>query len=665
MRRSPWSFCLLLAGAAGCHAAGASSDPPKPAPLAPESERPAPPPLPACARRSPGQGARPIAAPVTGSTIALARLGDHLLAYIADEDEHALRTVDVDERRELSRVPLDARPSSILIAADGRVVVALRDRHALRVFEPTADPSLAPAPLCEVETPAEPVGLAATPDGATLLVVSRWDHALSIFDLATLDKPRTIDLPRDPQAIVTSADGAKAIVTHLAGAQVSVVDLHGAEASPRAISTHVSEHSGERVHFMPMMRPDGGFRSSRVVVRKHERFGGQGYALARLDTGRILLPEVMVETGSTTGLAGGYGDAAFPTALGDISVVDAVAETITVAQARPAGGPTPCRLPRAAAVDEVNGELLVACLGLDVIIAYGADAALPVHDERRTWMVAPGPVGVAVDPVSRRAVVFSQLASALDVLALGTPRRPGEKRVDFSKPLTGLRIPLDRGAPFDPTLALGRSLFHAAGGMRLAADGRACASCHPDGRDDGLTWSTPDGPRQTPMLLGRLEGTAPYGWDGDRSDLPSHFARTISRLGGAGLQPTERDALFAYIHHLEAPRARAPKPEAVARLHRGSELFHTEEVGCSGCHLGDELATDRELHDVRSATLVEAKPLFDTPSLRFIARSAPYFHDGRYPTMPALIEGCDGTMGRTKQLSPDDRAALSAYVESL
>ena len=31
---------------------------------------------------------------------------------------------------------------------------------------------------------------------------------------------------------------------------------------------------------------------------------------------------------------------------------------------------------------------------------------------------------------------------------------------------------------------------------RLSGDGRACASCHPDGRDDGLVWSTPNGPRQ-------------------------------------------------------------------------------------------------------------------------------------------------------------------------
>jgi DNA-binding beta-propeller fold protein YncE/mono/diheme cytochrome c family protein len=668
MRANLWSSSLVvLAALAGCHRPTVARE--EPAPAAPSIEgalAPAAPALPACARRTPGQGARPLAGPSTGSTVALARAGEHLLAYVADEDEGALRTVDIDAQRELSRVALGGRPSALLLAPDGRIVVALRDRAALRVFEPPADPAAEPAPLCQVETATEPVSLAATPDGATLLVVSRWDHTLALLDLATMSPRRSVDLPRDPQAVVASADGRKALVTHLAGAQLSVVDLQGEAAVPRALTTHLTELTSSIIHFMPGAQVDGKAVSSRNVVQKHERFGGQGYALARLASGRVLAPEVMVETGSGAGISGGYGSSiSFPTVLHDVSVIDADATSLAVAPVRPAGGPTPCLLPRAAAVDERSGELLVACMGLDGVIAYGAEARLPVHDERRRFLVGAGPTGLAIDGEGRRAVVFAQFEGALDVLPLGTPRQPGEKRIDLSKPITGTRIPLARSAPLAPALALGRTLFHAASGQRLASDGRSCASCHPDGRDDALTWSTPDGPRQTPILLGRLPDTAPYGWDGDRPDLPSHFARTISRLHGAGISPAERDALFAYIQSLEAPRARDPKPEAQARLGRGSELFHTREVGCSSCHLGDDVATDRERHDVGSRSMVDATPTFDTPSLRFVARSAPYFHDGRYPTMAALIEGCDGTMGHTAQLTPADREALGAYVESL
>ncbi|MEO7329553.1 MAG: cytochrome C peroxidase, partial [Minicystis sp.] len=439
MRVVPWSVLLVVSALAGCQRSSSSlsslssvGEPgpaPRPAELASLPPAPA---IPACARRSPGQGARPLPTSASSSAIALARVGDHLVAYVADEDERALRTVDVDAGLELSRVALGGRPSTVLLAPDGRIVVALRDRGSLRVFEPPADPAAEPAPLCEVETAAEPVSLAATPDGATLLVVSRWDHALALLDFATLRAQRTVDLPRDPQAVITSADGAKAIVSHLAGARLSVVDLQGEASAPHAVSTHLDERTNTVINFMPMMRPGGSSESSRGVLQRHERFGGQGYALVRLATGRILHPEVLVETGSGTGISSGYGSAiSFPTVLSDISVVDAGAESIAVAPMRRAGGPTPCLLPRAAAIDERSGELLVTCLGIDSVIAYGASAKLPVQEERRRWIVAGGPTGVAVDPEGRRAVVFAQFESAIDVLTLGMPRLPGAPRVDL------------------------------------------------------------------------------------------------------------------------------------------------------------------------------------------------------------------------------------------
>jgi hypothetical protein len=60
-------------------------------------------------------------------------------------------------------------------------------------------------------------------------------------------------------------------------------------------------------------------------------------------------------------------------------------------------------------------------------------------------------------------------------------------------------------------LTRSRALFHETDDFRLSADGRACASCHPDGREDGLTWATPDGPRQTIMLAGRIDGSGLHG----------------------------------------------------------------------------------------------------------------------------------------------------------
>ena len=61
----------------------------------------------------------------------------------------------------------------------------------------------------------------------------------------------------------------------------------------------------------------------------------------------------------------------------------------------------------------------------------------------------------------------------------------------------------------------------------------------------------------------------------------------------------------------------------------------------------------------------DAKGDFDTPSLRFVAGTAPYFHDGRYATLRDVLAHTDGTMGATSHLSDEEKDALEAYVETL
>src|SRR5262249_55717817 len=141
-------------------------------------------------------------------------------------------------------------------------------------------------------------------------------------------------------------------------------------------------------------------------------------------------------------------------------------------------------------------------------------------------------------------------------------------------------------------LARGRQLFYVTRDVRTSIDGRACASCHPDGRTDGLTWTTPDGPRQPILLAARLEGSAPYGRFGDHPTGKSHVLFTISRLSGHGFHTPEDevdlDALLAYIGSLTLPsREGAIVDKGVAeRRARGLELFQSKDVGCAGCHTG-------------------------------------------------------------------------------
>jgi mono/diheme cytochrome c family protein/DNA-binding beta-propeller fold protein YncE len=587
--------------------------------------------------------------PLVGATLALARAGERELAYVADEDERALRTVDLATGAEIAFTPLDAAPGQLLVLADGRVVVALRGASSLLALEPAADAAAPLAVLCAVDVPTEPFGLALTPDRARVLVTSRWGHALTGYDAASLERVLAVDLGRDPAGVVTSADGTRAFVSHVVGSRLSIVDLTSA-AAPRARAVDLHQVEGAAL---------GGARAPRWSTV-------QGYALVRTAAGRVLSPGVLANPARDPDAppSGGYGGGGGPREIGDVAVLDEETERLSVTPVFSVVDHAVCMLPRAAALDEARGHLLVACQGEGVRV-YDARARLPHQAPVRRFEVAEGPTGIVVDGPRSRGYVWSQPARTLSVLALDVPAVSGDdlwsgKHSGSPRPLRALAMPRHR-ADDDPRLALGRRIFHGPGDGRVAGDHRVCASCHPDGRDDGLTWSTPEGPRQTPILAGRLGDTAPYSWDGSNADLEGHVRRTMRRLSGAGMAQPDLDALLAYVRRLEVPAARAAR-EALAA--RGEALFTSAETGCSTCHAGATTA-DGLRHDVASAVKGERSPAFDTPSLRFLGQSAPYFHDGRYATLADLLRGVDGTMGHTSHLGADDLRALTAYLEAL
>ena len=94
----------------------------------------------------------------------------------------------------------------------------------------------------------------------------------------------------------------------------------------------------------------------------------------------------------------------------------------------------------------------------------------------------------------------------------------------------------------------------------------------------------------------------------------------------------ELDALATFIDSLRTPE----------RLHllspaeeRGRTLFESDRTGCAVCHPAP-LYTDLKQHDVGTVDGKDAEwfgPLIDTPSLRFLYDSEPYFHDGSVATL--------------------------------
>ena len=291
----------------------------------------------------------------------------------------------------------------------------------------------------------------------------------------------------------------------------------------------------------------------------------------------------------------------------------------------------------------------MTCLGVDTLLELDTRGADPIRLERRRWSVPSGPTGVAMDDKAGRAVVWSQFEGVVSIVDL-----EGDK-VDLVS------------VSYDPTpevkrIALGRQIFHTTDDLRIANDGVACASCHPEGRDDAFTWSTPEGPRQTIMLAGRAPDTEPYGWQGKHGDLKTYLGNTFSRLGGSGIHGAELDALVAYVQKVPAP------PQLVSHtspaVDEGREIFMDTSTGCASCHVAGG-GVDKVTHDVGSKAIADSDTKFDTPSLLFIRGTGPYFHDGRYKTLNEMLNASDSEMGHTMQLTVRQRASLEAYLNSL
>lgn len=206
-------------------------------------------------------------------------------------------------------------------------------------------------------------------------------------------------------------------------------------------------------------------------------------------------------------------------------------------------------------------------------------------------------------------------------------------------------------APQDP----GRARFH-----RATFSGLACASCHPEGREDGLTWEFDTlGVRRTQDIAGNLRGRGPYHWDADMSDLSQLINEVlVGRMGAEPLTPSEEGAMQAFLFALPPH----PAPTSLDRnaALRGRQLFESAELGCTTCHNG-AILTNNARADVGTGGR------FKVPSLIGVGWRAPYMHTGCAPTLRDRFGACGGgtAHGATDTLDDAQLADLVTYLESL
>ncbi|MBF5042428.1 MULTISPECIES: cytochrome-c peroxidase [Myxococcaceae] len=218
------------------------------------------------------------------------------------------------------------------------------------------------------------------------------------------------------------------------------------------------------------------------------------------------------------------------------------------------------------------------------------------------------------------------------------------------------------GTPEYQALTLGEHLAGDAGHRRFyepAPSGISCASCHPEGTQDGRVWHLESlGARRTPPLGGGLAATAPFHWDGAVPDVASALKDTLVVRMGVPVPPAEDvTALSRWLETL--PAEPAPLPLDAAAVARGEALFGSTQLGCNSCHAG-----------ARGVQAVSADigtgGSFQAPPLEGLALRAPYLHDGCALSLQDVFGACAGgeVHGRVGALDAQAQADLRAYLES-
>ena len=283
-------------------------------------------------------------------------------------------------------------------------------------------------------------------------------------------------------------------------------------------------------------------------------------------------------------------------------------------------------------------------------------------------------------------------------------------------------------------VALGQRLFHE---PALSRDGSiSCASCHQAGAAFADPRPASIGVRgqvavRNAMPLFNLAWKTSFFWDGRAPSLraqalmpiqdPTEMDETLDGVAAKLSATADYPALFRaafgtpeitaeklglaleqFLLTLTAGDAkfdRALRGKAVlsADEQRGFELFMTEfeprtgQLGgdCFHCH-GGPLFSDHQFHNnglsatedegrFKVTQLAADRGKFSTPSLRNVARTAPYMHDGRFATLESVLAHYSTGVQRGPALDPNlakhpigglqlsdaDQRALIAFLKTL
>ncbi len=574
-------------------------------------------------------------------------------AYVTEAT--AARVAEVGrDGRVVRQWPVSANPTGIAVGGGFVYVTCGEADGELRKYAPDG------ACVKSAAVGHSPCAPVLSKDGGTVYVLNRFAAQVSVVDAGKMSVVKTVKVLREPFAATLGAEGKYLFVANMlpycaatndvVAASVSVIDtrtfdvrhillpngstgVRGIASSPDGKAVYVTHTMGR--YQLPTTQLERGWMNTAalsvfdgatgayvntVLLDDVDRGGANPWGVAVTEDGKTL---VVAHAGTC-----------------ELSIIDRAA--------------LHDRLAKAAKGESASGIVKSA---EDV----PNDLAFLVSIRRRVLAGGNGPRGVLLSGRTAMTALYFEDAVSL---------------FDLDDPSARAKL-----VPLGPRPDLSRD--RARRGEMLYNDGsmcfqqwQSCASCHPDGRVDGLNWDLlNDGmgnPKQTKSEI-YSHVTPPTMVTGIRKDMHTCNAAGLVHIQFVTRPEEDVHCFDAYVERMKP----VPSPYLVngklsARAQRGEKLFR--QAKCAECHTpekkapgGEPLWTDLKLYDVGLGTATEAGRKFDTPTLAECWRTAPYLYDGRALTMEDVLTTCNpnDTHGETSKLTPEQIKDLAEYVLSL
>jgi DNA-binding beta-propeller fold protein YncE len=615
--------------------------------------------------------------------------------WTVNPDANTISVLNADSLLKLAEYPTCSDPRAIARSPTGQLWVACKDDDRIRVHNELNGSVI---DTIEIGYGSGPIGLALSPDGTQAFVALSQRGELRRYSVATRQQTGVLALGPNPHGVAVAADGSRVLVTRFIAAphHAEVWDVNAATMQlTRAIR-------------IPKIGGD---------ANRDTTAGGKGVAnyLAGVTisprSARAYFPAT--KPNSERGL--------LIHASQDLDQDNTIRNLLV--EIDPAGASPATRFRRAIDIDNSDSAsavafsplgdyLLLTLQGMNellVLDALALDGSSGLGALVTRVATGAAPQGVCTDSQTERSYVHNFMDRSVSVLDTAALFRSGSLQVPSAS------VTMVASETLAAPVLQGKRIFYDAGDPRMSAEGYiSCASCHVDGADDGRSWDFSgrgEGLRNTTVLNGR--GGMAHGnvhWSANFDEVQdfendirlffggsgfltdTQFNQTSAPLGPpkAGLN-ADLDALAAYVSslgHASLPRSpnRLADGSNSATALLGETIFEREN--CASCHTPprytDSSVGSGLLHDVGTLRASSGGRLggplngIDTPTLRGVWASPPYFHDGSAPTLAdvfrvsggstlaaesAQLSGGASLINSFVSLNNDDSVRGRAYVQ--